>query len=130
MTNFFKNLWTKNKPFAIILIIMAILFVYYIVSTFIFTGKFTDKLMSPIRNLTNQQPKSFPPIQQPQSDIFNLAKPDVPEEIGLAMVYPQGQGVGMSKEDSNSFYPGKPGPLLTTYQNPESYGESSLTDPN
>jgi hypothetical protein len=46
------------------------------------------------------------------------------------MVYPQGNGVGMTKDDSNSFRPGNPGPLLTDFSNPESYGESSLTDPN
>jgi len=45
------------------------------------------------------------------------------------MVYPQGTGVGMSKSDSNSFQPGNPGSLLTDYKIPESYGESSLSDP-
>jgi len=127
MVNFLKNLWIKNKPFAIILIIVMLLAAYFIVYKCIFKGTFTDKLIN--TDLTDKQPGSFPPIQQPQAKIFNLAKPDVPEEIGLGMVYPQGDGVGMSKDDSNSFYPGSPGPLLTNYVNPESYGESSLTDP-
>ena len=129
MENFFKNLWSKNKPIVIILIIAALLGLYYLLFTYILKGTFTDKLSTPINTLTEEQPKSFPKIEEIQKDIFNLAKPDVPEEIGLGIAYPQGDGVGMSKEDSNSFYPGNPGPLLTDYQNPESYGESSLTDP-
>ena len=46
------------------------------------------------------------------------------------MLYPQGAGASMSKKDSNSFEPGSPGPLLTDYTIPESYGESSLADPD
>jgi len=82
--------------------------------------------------LTTEQPKNFPPIQQVDSgDIskeVKLQKPDVAEEIGFGMVYPQGDGVGMSNLDSNSFYPNNPGSLLTEYKIPESYGESSLAD--
>jgi hypothetical protein len=129
MINFLRTLWIENKALAFALILVAVIVIYHLWKTF-FGNKFTGKLIVPMDVLTQQQPKSFPPIQQPQEKIFNLAKPDVPEEIGLSMVYPQGQGVGMSKDDSESFYPGKPGPLLTTYKNPESYGESSLTDPS
>ena len=130
MMNFLQNLWNQNKALAITVVLMSIVAIYCIVTSLFKGNKFTGKLSVPQGTFTNQQPKSFPPIQQPQEQIFNLAKPDVPEEIGLAMAYPQGQGVGMSKDDSESFYPGKPGPLLTTYNNPESYGESSLTDPS
>jgi len=129
MANFLQNLWIKNKALAITLVLVSVFVIYRIWDMF-FGSKFTGKLSVPMSSLTQQQPKSFPPIQQPQQDIFNLAKPDVPEEIGLGTAYPQGEGVGMSKDDSNSFYPGKPGPLLTTYKNPEAYGESSLTDPS
>ncbi len=79
--------------------------------------------------ITNNQPESFPPLDQPVKEVFNINRPDVKEEIGLAMLYPQGGGVGMDRNDSNSFYPSKPGPLLTDHVGPESYGESSLTDP-
>lgn len=130
MMNFLQNLWNQNKALAITIVLMSIVAIYCIATTLFKGNKFTGKLSVPPGTFTDQQPKSFPPIQQPQEKIFNLAKPDVPEEIGLAMAYPQGQGVGMSKDDSESFYPGKPGPLLTTYKNPESYGESSLTDPS
>jgi hypothetical protein len=68
------------------------------------------------RSFTDRQPKSFSPV---------AVKPDIPEEIGLAMAYPQGVGVGMDSADSNSFAPSAPGPLLVNYVNPESYGESS-----
>ena len=128
MANFFQSLWIKNKPFAIILVVVAVLAMYYILFKIIFKGTFTDKLSSPISSLSVNQPQTFPSIDTQNSDI-KLAKPDVPEEIGLGIVYPQGAGADMSKDDSNSFYPGNPGPLLIDYKNPESYGESSLTDP-
>ena len=73
-------------------------------------------------------PMEFEPLSK-KIDNIQLAPPVVPEEIGLAMLYPQGAGSSMSKADSNSFQPNKPGPLLTDYTIPESYGESSLTDP-
>jgi hypothetical protein len=130
MANFLQNLWIQNKALAIILILAAVFAIYQVWNMVFNANKFTGKLSVPISTLTTEQPKSFPPVQEPQEEIFNLSKPDVPEEIGLSMLYPQGQGVGMSKDDSNSFYPDKPGPLLTTYKNPESYGESSLTDPS
>jgi len=85
---------------------------------------FDDKLIN--TKLTNEQPLSFPSLNDGP---LKLQKPDVPEEIGLAMPYPQGDGVGMEFSDSNSFYPNKPGPLLTNHVGPESYGESSFTDP-
>jgi hypothetical protein len=93
-------------------------------------SSFYDTLTKPADALVNnEQPLSFPPLNVTPPNTFPLMKPDVPEEIGLAMVYPQGSGVGMEKIDSNSFEPGNPGPLLTDYINPESYGESSLADP-
>jgi len=112
------------------LIVIAIIALYVIVT--IFTSGFTGKLMTPMSDLNNLQPRSFPPLDQKHDGFPPLANPVVPEEIGLAMVYPQGEGVGDSDLDSNSFGrgSGNPGPLLTSYTTPESYGESSLTDPN
>jgi len=112
-----------KKIIAIISIILT-----YIVYVKFIKSQFNDELVS--TNITDQQPKSFPKINEPVSNFSKLYPPDVPEEIGLAHVYPQGQGVGMNKSDSNSFEPDKPGPLLTDYTIPESYGESSLSDPN
>ena len=114
----------KNKLF-IILGIVAVLIIFFVTRN---GSNFNDRLSG--EPITDQQPSSFPPISANVPGTFKLAKPDVPEEIGLAMVYPQGDGVGMSKSDSNSFYPNKPGPLLTDHVGPESYGESSFTDPS
>lgn len=114
-----------NKTLLLLTSIIVTLFIY---NTF-FKSMFNDKLIN--TNLTNEQPLSFPPLKEVTNvpDFPDLVPPVVPEEIGLAMVYPQGPGVGMSRTDSNSFQPGKPGPLLTEYTIPESYGESSLSDP-
>ena len=114
-----------NKIAIIIISAVAIYFIY----TKINKANFNDTLSGGM--LTDQQPLNFPPVSQETKvqDFPDLVPPVVPEEIGLAMVYPQGQGVGMSKSDSNSFQPDKPGPLLTDYTIPESYGESSLSDP-
>jgi hypothetical protein len=112
----------------LLLIIISTVVTYFIYTIFI-KSNFNDKLIN--NNLTQEQPLKFPPVS-PTTQVQgfpDLVPPVVPEEIGLAMVYPQGQGVGMSKSDSNSFEPDKPGPLLTDYTIPESYGESSLTDP-
>jgi hypothetical protein len=125
----FENfvLFVKTNPVAIAFIAVAVilLVVYFIKKSKV--SKFNKVLGD--APLTKEQPKSFPPIDQPDSGGITLAEPDVPEEIGLAMVYPQGDGVGMSKDDSNSFYPTKPGTLLTDHIIPESYAESSLADP-
>jgi len=112
----------------LLLIIVSSIITYYIYISF-FKSSFNDKLINNI--LTPEPPKTFPPLEQPTTvkDFPDLVPPVVPEEIGLAMVYPQGTGVGMSKSDSNSFDPGNPGPLLTDYTVPQSYGESNLTDP-
>jgi len=126
MENLFS---TIPKPLAIILVIALLIVIYFIYTKSIATSRFTGKLVTPMATLNLNQPKSFPDLEEKQTEIFNLAKPDVPEEIGLGTKYPQGDGVGMSRLDSNSFYPGNPGPLLTDFSNPESYGESSLTDP-
>jgi hypothetical protein len=126
MIGYFKNLWKTNQMAAIMLIVVVVFAVMYIKNN-ILTSTFNDTLGGGV--LTNQQPLSFSELSVTSPDTFPLMKPDVPEEIGLAMVYPQGSGVGMELSDSNSFEPGNPGPLLTDHINPESYGESSLTDP-
>jgi len=112
----------------LLLVVISSIVTYFIYKNY-FKAQFNDRLMG--TKLTNQQPLKFPPVN-PETvvpDFVALAPPVVPEEIGLAMVYPQGSGVGMSKLDSNSFEPGNPGPLLTDYSIPESYGESSFSDP-
>jgi hypothetical protein len=113
----------------VLLIIISSIVVYFVYTNVFKTAQFNDKLSGGI--LTDLQPQKFPPVnQETKVDNFpDLVPPVVPEEIGLAMVYPQGQGVSMSKTDSNSFEPDKPGPLLTDYTIPQSYGESSLSDP-
>ena len=116
----------NNNKLFIFLGIVAVLIIFMVTRGE--KGKFNDQLSG--QPITDQQPSSFPAVQADVPGVFKLAKPDVPEEIGLAMVYPQGDGVGMSKSDSNSFYPNKPGPLLTDHVGPESYGESSLADPS
>ena len=110
------------------LIIVSLIVTYFIYVNF-FKSQFTDKLVN--KNLTDKQPLHFPPVstETKVNNFPDLVPPVVPEEIGLAMVYPQGQGVGMNRGDSNSFNPGNPGPLLTDHTTPESYGESSLSDP-
>jgi hypothetical protein len=118
----------KMKILIIIAIIVAI--VVGVVLYCRYKKSHFDRVLSKSNNeLTSEQPLSFPSLNQPDSGGIQLVNPEVPEEIGLAMVYPQGDGVGMSKADSNSFYPTKPGPLLTDHVGPESYGESSLSDP-
>ena len=117
----------KIKEFIkspITLIILAILIV--LIALYYRKSTFKNTLSS--SSIDQTPPQAFPPLSQ-ESDEIQLNPPVVPEEIGLAMVYPQGAGVGMSKSDSNSFEPTKPGPLLTDYTIPESYGESSLADP-
>jgi hypothetical protein len=110
----------------------AVFVIIVVVLVFMFLSKssFSPTLLTPMEQLNNLQPNSFPPLNQPDSGGINLEKPDVPEEIGFAMIYPQGTGVGMSKNDSNSFYPGNPNSLLTDYNIPEAYGEPSLIDSN
>jgi hypothetical protein len=116
----------SNKKYILIFVIL--LFVFALANNS--KSSFYDTLTKPVDALiNNEQPLSFPPIDVTPNGVFPLMKPDVPEEIGYSMVYPQGSGVGMEKSDSNSFEPGNPGPLLTDYVNPESYGESSLADP-
>jgi hypothetical protein len=116
----------KNNPQMMIVLVVAIIIGIVIMST----SNFKNTLITPMNQFeTGSQPMVFPKISQPVTENIQLADPVVPEEIGLGMVYPQGNGVGMSKSDSNSFEPGRPGPLLTDYTIPESYGESSLSDP-
>jgi len=110
----------------ILLIVLSTIVTYFIYTKF-FKSSFNNKLIN--KDVTDKQPMNFEPIESPVSDFIPLAPPVVPEEIGLAMVYPQGAGVGMNKSDSNAFYPDNPGPLLTDYTIPQSYGESNLSDP-
>ena len=108
-------------------IIVTLAFVILIIVLLTRKSNFKQTLITP--NLDNSQPSSFPPINKAEKPEIPLQPPVVPEEIGLAMVYPQGTGVGMSKSDSNSFTTSNPGPLLTSYTLPQAYGESSLSDP-
>ena len=120
---------------ALLTIVLLIVCIYFYNTRQNFKSKFKSTLITPMSQLDENQPKSFPELNtnspQPSSlpDRINLEKPVVPEEIGLAMVYPQGGGIGMSKNDSNSFTNSNPGPLLTDYTQPASYGESNMTDP-
>ena len=107
-----------------ILLLLGIVVAVVIYMVFFKKSGFNDRLIN--TNLTNGQPLSFPQLDKGP---LKLSNPDVPEEIGLTMPYPQGGGVGMDLNDSNSFYPNKPGELLTNHVGPESYGESSLADP-
>ena len=106
-----------NIPIIVLVLLLVSISIYFIVMKSSFNNLLVNNITTPL------QPKVFPPITKP------LEPPTVKEEIGLAMVYPQGSGVGMSKLDSNAFTPSKPGPLLTDYSIPESFGESSLSDP-
>ncbi len=117
----------KNNPQTIIFLIVAIVVGIVVMSR----SSFKNTVITPQDQFDKgSQPMSFPSVSQPITGEMALAEPVVPEEIGLAMVYPQGKGVGMSKADSNSFGFDNPGPLLTDYTTPESYGESSLADPS
>uniref|UniRef100_A0A6C0I8A0 Uncharacterized protein n=1 Tax=viral metagenome TaxID=1070528 RepID=A0A6C0I8A0_9ZZZZ len=83
-----------------------------------------------------EYPMKLPPLSSPTKIPLNipppgdipLAKPVVREETGFANIYPTGSGYSMSKKDSNSFYPTKPGPLLTNYSIPSAYAESNLAN--
>ena len=113
-----------------VMVILAVIAVVAIIIYYTTKSNFKATLNTPIDQLDKSQPKSFTPLTQQETGGIKLENPVVPEEIGLAMVYPQGSGVGMSKSDSNSYEPTNPGPLLTDYTIPESYGESSLVDSN
>jgi hypothetical protein len=111
--------------YRVFIILILIAMVSYL---FLFKkSKFTESLVS--TKLNTSQPLSFSPIMEAHGTFPPLANPVVPEEIGLSQVYPQGSGVGMDRNDSNTFDKGRSGVLLTDYTIPESYGESSLTDP-
>ena len=110
-----------NKIICVVILVL-VLFVLLVNKS-----SFNDLLIN--SDVTELQPKNFPPLTENVPGMIKLEPPVVPEEIGLAMKYPQGVGVGMSKLDSNAFTPDKPGTLLTQYEIPEAYGESSLTDP-
>lgn len=116
----FKLVNNNKVVLGIVIAVILVIVVYCNV----FKSKFSGNLVNPAAALNKVQPRSFPSLKS-----TGLAPPVVPEEIGLSQRYPQGVGVGMTNADSNSFKPGHPGPLLTDYTIPESYGESSLTDP-
>jgi hypothetical protein len=115
----------KKKPLVVFFTVLLVISLIIYFST----SNFKTTLSTPFNEFSSSQPKEFTPLNQDDTGGIHLEPPVVPEEIGLAMKYPQGTGVSMSKSDSNSFEPGNPGPLLTDYTTPESYGESSLTDP-
>lgn len=115
------NLVKNNKLLLGIVIAVILVVVMY---CNVFKSKFSGNLVNPAAALNKSQPRSFPSLSS-----TGLAPPVVPEEIGLSQRYPQGSGVGMTNADSNAFKITHPGPLLTDYTIPESYGESSLTDP-
>ena len=138
------NIFKNNNILIIAILVISVLIgllSYYAIKDN--KSSFNEDLQVPLEQLSEEQPKKFPvletPIETPKVkvtendyqnyDFKQLVKPDVPEEIGLSMVYPQGQGVGMNKSDSNSFTTSKPGPLLSDHITPESYGASSLSDP-
>ena len=124
-----KSFWEDLAPVPKMCIYIVSAIVFCVIVYFIYQkSKFTGLLVN--NNLTGMQPMSASPLAQRVGKMPPLSDPDVPEEIGLAIKYPQGVGVGMDKSDSNSFQPGNPGPLLTNYTVPESYGASSLTDPD
>lgn len=118
--------FVKANPWKTLAISLVIAVVIGVVVFFIYNKSPFKNVLISSENDRNP-PKEFTPLES-ETEI-SLAPPVVPEEIGLAMVYPQGAGASMSNTDSNSFEPTKPGPLLTDYTTPESYGESSLTDP-
>lgn len=101
-------------------------FVILVVILLFTKSKFNNVLVSD--NINNLQPNSFTPLGSDRDS--QLVPPVVKEEIGLSMLYPQGSGVGMSPKDSNAFTSSNPYTLLTDHTIPESYGESSLTDPD
>ena len=113
----------KENVIVILIVIVILGFIIVIYSKSSFDRVLNNNV------LTKIPPQAFPGLSEPDSGGITLANPVVPEEIGLAMKYPQGGGVGMNPSDSNSFYPTNPGDLLTNHTIPESYGESSLTDP-
>ncbi len=81
---------------------------------------------------TNRQPQQFQPISVPvptSQPPMKLAEPDVPEEVGLTYVYPQGAGASMDRKDTESFAPADRSSQLTEHKLPEAYGSSSYVDP-
>jgi len=137
----FLKLWNNNKKFVIVSLILLVVVLAFIIKSFSSSkeenddkkkdnskSNFNDLLIN--NNLTEIPPKNFSNLDGENVDNLPLLPPTVKEEIGLGIAYPQGAGVGMSDTDSNSFTIYNPGPLLTDYTIPESYGESSLTDPS
>jgi hypothetical protein len=117
-----------KNPYVIVIGVICMLTIAVIVAISLTKSSFKATLFTSPDQLNKGQPMQFAPLDEQEQEI-NLLSPEVPEEIGLAMAYPQGSGVGMDANDSNSFYPTKPGSLLASHSTPESYGESSLADP-
>ena len=127
---FFKY---RNQPTSVLIKDLLITLVIVVVISLVINwfnsrkSKFNNLLIN--NNLNQIPPKDFPNLGVDNVDNLPLLPATVKEETGLAMIYPQGSGVGMSDSDSNSFTISNPGPLLTDYSIPEAYGESSLADP-
>jgi hypothetical protein len=115
---------------TITLLVIVAVVLTLLVSCGVFSKKSSFKTTLASSDFDKNPPKEFTQLSQDDAGGIHLEPPVVPEEIGFAMKYPQGVGVSMSQADSNSFEPTNPGPLLTDYTIPESYGESSLADPN
>jgi hypothetical protein len=113
-------------------IILFVIVLILVISALIVSTKSTFKttLITPMDQIDQTPPKEFPSLSETETGGIQLEPPTVPEEIGFAMVYPQGVGVGMSKNDSDSFQPSNPSALLTDYTLPQSYGESNMSDSN
>jgi hypothetical protein len=121
LLNLVKNKYVLGGGLLALIVVIILLLTH--------KSNFKSTLYTPYQQFNQEdQPMSLGKINAPDQDI-PLLPPDVPEEIGLAMVYPQGDGVGMDPDDSNSFYPYNPGSLLSDHTTAESIGESSLTDP-
>jgi hypothetical protein len=125
----FMELLKNNWPIVLAVVVVVISMLVYLLTSTPKKSTFKNTLITPMDQIDPTPPQMFPSLSERETGGIQLESPTVPEEIGFAMVYPQGSGVGMVKSDSNAFTPDKPGPLLTDYSIPESYGESSLADP-
>jgi hypothetical protein len=145
----------KDQPYLLLPIIATVLLVIFLIITLFKGAKSSFTFNEDISggSITEQQPKVFPPFTdnngyvpkvpagtkqywneyteypKGENQSIPLLPATIKEETGLAMLYPQGAGVGMTSNDSNAFTPDSPGSLLTDYKIPEAYGESSLSDP-
>ena len=125
MLKYLQNFFQNN------LLYISLITIFVILLSLVIHFKYKSSLFSPVLKtdiIDPNQVREFPELSEKYSG-SPLEPPIVPEEIGLSQKYPQGQGVSMNSYDSNSFTLDYPGPLLTDYSIPDSYGESSLADP-